>query len=226
MVVGLIALAAWYLLAHERAVLKKPSPVQISFYGDSVTRGDGLNPRPVQRCTELAAGAFVGVDYAMGGMTVEHASNGHPSLPYAGAFGDWILQDASAIVVIAHTGASAFGLGGEIDRYDMLLTAMINQAKSAGKAVVLVGATWVVHPMPGMPDVDSIQVLSNLAAFDDRTEAIAEREGCLFLDVRSVPFGGAFELMDNVHPGQAYSDRVSAYVVAKLLKFLEEKNEP
>lgn len=192
-------------------------PVLISFYGDSITRGDGLSPRPVERRTELAKGAFIGVDYSLGGATVQDATAGDFRLPYKMPFAEWIKQDPATICVIGHAGANALHYPDKIDEYDALLTAMISQAKASGKTVVLSGMTWVAAPIPEVPEEVSVIKLQALADFDDRTEAIAAREDCPFMDLRTVPFNGQVDMLDNVHPGQAYADRISVYVTAFLV---------
>ena len=216
---ALLAITAWYIVSGNKR--KTPAVKAVSFYGASITRGDGLKPRPVERRTELAKGAFIGVDYSLGGSTVQDATTGDPRLPYSGPFYAWIKQDTSDIVVIDHSGANSLHCP-DIDAYDMLLTGMINDAKASGKTVVLSGMTQVAYPVPGLSDSDSTRKLAVLAAFDDRTEAIAIREGCEFLDVRSVPFRGPVDMMpDGIHPSQDYSDRVSAYVTARLVALIE-----
>ena len=192
-------------------------PVLISFYGDSITRGDGLSPRPVARRTELAKGAFVGVDYSLGGATVQDATAGDFRLPYKMPFAEWIKQDPATICVIGHAGANALHYPDKIDEYDALLTAMISQAKASGKTVVLSGMTWVAFPVAGLSDADGTRILQNLSDFDDRTEAIAAREGIPYMDLRTVPFNGQVDMLDNVHPNQAYADRISVYVTAFLV---------
>lgn len=219
-IILLTALAVFFLLSRDKSEPAKQGPVQISFYGDSITRGDDLAVRPVVRRTDLALGAFVGVDYSWGGSTVQHAATGDPLLPYTGTFSEWIKKDTSKIAVIGHAGASALSHADKIEEYDTLLTVMINQAKATGKTVVLSGMTWVAYPVPGLSDADSTRILAVLATFDDRTEAIAAREGCVFLDLRSLPFSGVVDMLDNVHPNQDYSDRVSAYVTNKLLELI------
>ena len=222
----MLLIAALMISGAVYFATRKPKPPRatktVSFYGDSITRGDGLNPRPVERRTELSKGAFIGVDYSLGGSTVHDATTGDPRLPYRGPFADWIKQDMSEIVVIGHGGANALRYPDKIGEYDTLLTAMINQSRAQGKTVVLSGMTWVAHPVKGLSEADSTRVLSGLATFDDRTEAIAMREGCVFLDLRSVPFTGAADMLDEVHPNQDYSDRVSAYVTARLVGLIEE----
>ena len=208
------------LILQHKAKAPTTRPVLISFYGDSITRGDGLDPRPVERRTELAKGAFIGLDYSVGGATVQDATAGYWKLPYKACFSEWIKEDQSALIVIGHAGANALGYPDKIDEYDDLLTAMIHQAQATGKTVVLSGMSWVAAPVQGLPEADSVRILQALADFDDRTEAIAIRESCRFLDLRSVPFNGAVDMLDSVHPGQAYADRISAYVTTQLIEIL------
>lgn len=210
----------WLTREARKTSVSPPVPVLVSFYGDSITAKGGLDVSPVQRRTELSKGAFVGVDYSLGGSTVQDAAQGDPRLPYPGPFSEWIKKDATKIVVIGHAGANALRYPDRIDEYDALLTAMIAQAIATGKTVVLSGMTRVATPVPGVPEADAVRILQALADFDDRTEHIAMREGCLFLDLRSVPFHGLVDMLDSVHPSQDYSDRVSAYVAAKLIEVI------
>lgn len=195
----------------------------ISFYGDSIKRGDGLLVRPVVRRTELSLGAFTGVDFSLGGSTVQDATLGDERLPYRGPFSEWIKKDPSVIVAIGHAGANALRYPDKIDEYDELLTAMINQAKASGKVVVLEGMTWVGSPIPDISEEDATRIQKALTDFDARTHTIAIREGCTFLDVRSVVSIGREDMMDQVHPNQSYSDRVSAYVATKLIQVIQEE---
>jgi len=202
-----------FLAALFRARGMKP-PVFVSFYGDSITRGDFLAVRPVQRMTQLARGAFIGVDYASGGATVQDALSG--KLP----FGPWlehIKTDKSQVIVIRYAGASAL-LGMEkIDEYEQSVTDMVIVAKRLGKKVVLTGMSWGVDPIPGLSQADSDRIFGAVTAYDKRTALIALKLDVPFIDLRAVPFYGASDMMDEAHPNQVYSDRLSQAIVAQLL---------
>ena len=193
---------------------KPPAVKTVGMYGDSITDGDGLDPRPVARMTELAQGAWVGVDYALGGSTVMDAVAGtDPRVP----FGPWekhMKIDTSSVIVIGYAGATALRYPDKIDEYTRLLEQMIVQAEWQGKIVVLRGMSHVPDLIKGYSNTDSIRLNKALADFDQRTREIASRLDLRFVDLRLLPFAGQSDLMDEVHPNQAYSDRISAHTVA------------
>lgn len=199
--------------------------VLVSFYGDSITSGaikpapGWLNPRPVARITELAAGALQGVDWSLGGATVQDARDGTPGMPF-GPFAQAIKLDASPVVVIRYATANALRFADRLPEYQRALTDMVSQAQAAGKTVVLTGSTHIAAPMPGLSAADSRQVLANVDAFEAATRAVATQTGVLFVDLRAVPFAGAADMADDVHPNQQYSDRVSAHIARALVALL------
>ena len=194
----------------------KPSPrvTTVSMYGDSITRGDGLGTRPVARMTELAQGAWVGVDYSLGGSTVFDAVEGtDPRMP----FGPWAQQmktDTSPLIVIGYAGATALRYPDKIDEYTRLLEMMVDQAEEQGKVVVLRGMSSVPAAIRGYSEETSLRLNKALADFDQRTREIAARLGLRFVDLRMLPFAGQSDLMDEVHPNQEYSDRIGAFTVS------------
>ena len=205
--------------------VQAPAPVRVSFYGDSITSGaikpppGWLNPRPVARITELAGGALQGVDWSLGGATVQDARDGTPGMPF-GPFAQAILADTSPVVVIRYATANALRFADRLSEYQRTLADMVAQARAAGKTVVLVGSTHIAEPMPGLSADDSRQVLANVDAFEAATRAVAAQCGVLFIDLRAVPFEGATDMADDVHPSQQYSDRVSAHIARALVALL------
>ena len=204
------------------------SPVAVSFYGDSITSGaikpapGWLNPRPVARITELAAGALQGVDWSLGGATVQDARDGTPGMPF-GPFAQAIKLDASPVVVIRYATANALRFADRLPEYQRTLTDMVAQAQAAGKTVVLAGSTHIAAPMPGLSAADSRQVLANVDAFEAATRAVANQTGTPFIDLRAVPFAGAADMADDVHPNQQYSDRISAHIARALVALLASR---
>ena len=188
----------------------------LTMYGDSITGGDGLNPRPVARMTELAKGAWVGLDYSLGGSTVMDAVAGtDPRMP----FGPWAKHmkiDTSSVIVIGYAGATALRNPDKIDEYERLLEQMVDQAQETGKTVILKGMSHVPELIKGYSNTDSIRLYKALADFDQRTREIAARLGLRFVDLRLLPFAGQSDLMDEVHPNQAYSDRIGAFTVSAI----------
>ncbi len=204
------------------------APVRVSFYGDSITSGTiktpagWLNPRPVARITELAGGALQGVDYSLGGATVQDARDGTPGMPF-GPFAQAILADTSPVIVIRYATANALRFADRLPEYERALTDMVGQARAAGKTVVLAGSTHIAAPMPGLSADDSRQVLANVDAFEAATRTVAQRTQVPFVDLRAVPFAGAADMADDVHPNQQYSDRLSAHLARALVALLASK---
>ena len=187
-----------------------PAPPIVSVYGDSSAAGIALNPRPA---TELAAllGARV-IDYSMPGTTLDQV----------------ILRDddGAAVVLLRHGGAHAahHGLAG-LDAFDASLCALIAQAQATGAQVVLTGLISFA-PAPWLPDADNARILAMLDAYDARLRAIAARLNLPFVDLRAVPFAGRADLIDDVHPGQAYSGRLTAAIAATLADVLRHRRTP
>lgn len=202
--------------------------VCVSFYGDSITSGaikpapGWLNPRPVARITELAAGALQGVDYSLGGATVQDARDGTPGMPF-GPFAQAVLADTSPVVVIRYATANALRFADRLSEYQRTLAGMVAQARAAGKTVVLAGSAHIAAPMPGLSADDSRQVLANVDAFEVATRAVATQTATPFIDLRAVPFEGAADMVDDVHPNQQYSDRISAHIARELVALLASK---
>lgn len=197
----------------------KPSPrvtKTVGMYGDSISAGEGLATRPVARMTELANGAWTAIDYALGGSTVFDAVEGtDPRMP----FGPWAQQmkiDTSPLIVIGYAGATALRYPDKIDEYTRLLEMMVDQAEEQGKVVVLRGMSNVPVEIRGYSEETSLRLNKALADFDQRTREIAMRLGLRFVDLRMLPFAGQSDLMDEVHPNQEYSDRISAFVVSAI----------
>lgn len=211
----------------EPPTLPSP-PVGVSFFGDSLTSGSldnggHLDVLPVVRMTQLSDGAFVGRDYSYPGATVWDARDGAPGLPYVN-FGDALLDDDSRIIVIRFI-ASALARGGDQEvEYAQVLTMMVGQVRAAGKLPVFVGAHHLVPPPEryGISLADAMRIMGNIDRFEVATKQVAEDAGVLFIETRLVPFYGAVDIADSIHPTQAYSDRMSAFIVAGLLPLLKD----
>lgn len=188
----------------------EPARKQVSFYGDSITSGasntgvDGvfnwLTPSPVQVMS--AKGNFIGVDYSMPGATVLDVQNGKAGLKFP-TFIEAIANDTSDIVFIRYATASALKMSGQCTVYEAALQVFVQQAKAAGKTVVLTGS----------PVVDGPFSQKDLAEFEAATEAVAKRNGVLFIRLLDIPNPST---SDGLHPDRAYSDAISAEIVSKL----------
>lgn len=179
----------------------EPVQVRVAFYGDSVTSGDGLSPRPVAEIAALAG--VVGIDHSRGG---DWACN-------------WtaVVDDADVVVLrFAAADAVAHGMAG-IDDFEACLVAL---ARSTSKPVILTGTIWTAQPV-GMPDAAYATLSQAITAYDARVRAVAQTLRVPFVDIRSLPFAGRQDLRDDVHPSQMYSGRISRLVADSITSILD-----
>ena len=168
--------------------------------------------------TELSGGAFVGVDYAHPGMTVWDAVEGTAdALPWETA----MQRDTAQFVVIRYAG-SALARPGQVRDYEQVLETMIRTAQGHRKTVVLLGSPRMAAPDDryGISPADSARIMASVDEFEAATKALALRMGVVFIEVRKVPFYGKSDVADIIHPNQGYSDRMSAFIVERLIASL------
>lgn len=200
------------------------APLFVAFYGDSLTAGsvdDKFLPvRPVARMTELAKGTFIGIDMSYPGTSIWAARDGLAVFPTE-KFLDSVKRSLARVVVIRYM-ASAFEGPEALEDYKLVLQNMITQVRSLGKTPILVGAHWFTVPSEryGVSNVTAQKTMDAFTLFHKATEQVAYTSSTLFIDTRKVPFYGASDIVDIIHPTQEYSDRMSAYIVDKLLKVI------
>jgi hypothetical protein len=182
----------------------------IEFYGDSLTFGSIEGPAgsltrlavpPVRRAQETAGRcSALCVDMSLPGATVADALAGVAMMPF-GAFAQHVSATAASTLVIRYGGADALRAVPLAD-FERDLAAMVALAQAAGKRVLLVG---VIATATGETD-----------DFDLAVERTADAFGTGFVDVRAVPYTLPDDLADDVHPAQAWSDRITAAIAQAL----------
>ncbi len=185
------------------------SPRVIEWYGDSLTFGSIAGPSgeltrlavpPVRRAQELLGSAALCVDLSLPGATVADALAGVAMMPF-GAFAQHVSATAASTLVIRYGGADALRAVPLAD-FERDLGEMVSLAQAAGKTVLLVG---VIATTTGVTD-----------DYDLAVERAADAFGTGFVDVRAVPFALPDDLADDVHPAQAWSDRITALIAKSL----------
>ena len=188
-----------------------PAPAQrvIEFYGDSLTFGSIEGPAgsltrlavpPVRRAQEMLGDAALCVDMSLPGATVADALAGVAMMPF-GRFADHVRTTQASTLVIRYGGADAVR-GTPLADFERDLGEMVSLAQAAGKTVLLVG---VIATTTGVTD-----------DYDLAVERAADAFGTGFVDVRAVPFALPDDLADDVHPAQAWSDRITALIAKSL----------
>ena len=181
----------------------------IEFYGDSLTFGNIAGPAgeltrlavpPVRRAQELLGDAALCVDLSLPGATVADALAGVAMMPF-GPFAEHVRTTQAGTLVIRYGGADAVR-GTPLAAFERDLGAMVTLAQTAGKTVWLVGV--IATPTGVTDDYDLI------------VERTADAHGAGFVDVRSVAVTFPDDLADDVHPAQAWSDRVTVAIVRAL----------
>ena len=186
-----------------------PAPRVIEFFGDSLTFGSIEGPSgtltrlavpPVRRAQELLGDAALCVDLSLPGATVADALAGVAMMPF-GPFAEHVRTTQAGTLVIRYGGADAVR-GTPLAAFERDLGAMVTLAQTAGKTVWLVGV--IATPTGVTDDYDLI------------VERTADAHGAGFVDVRSVAVTFPDDLADDVHPAQAWSDRVTGAIVRAL----------
>jgi len=186
-----------------------PATRVIEFYGDSLTFGSIAGPAgtltrlavpPVRRAQELLGDAALCVDLSLPGATVADALAGVAMMPF-GPFAEHVRTTQAGTLVIRYGGADAVR-GTPLAAFERDLGAMVTLAQTAGKTVWLVGV--IATPTGVTDDYDLI------------VERTADAHGAGFVDVRSVAVTFPDDLADDVHPAQAWSDRVTGAIVRAL----------
>jgi hypothetical protein len=181
----------------------------IEFYGDSLTFGSIEGPAgelarlsvpPVRRAQELLGDGFLCVDYSLPGATAADALAGVAGMPF-GPFAEHVKTTSARLLVIRYGGADAVR-GTPLADFERDLGEMVTLAQAAGKTVLLVG---VIATTTGVTD-----------DYDLAVERAADAFGTGFIDVRAVPVTWPDDLADDVHPAQAWSDRITALIAKSL----------
>ena len=186
-----------------------PALPVVEFYGDSLTFGSIAGPAgeltrlavpPVRRAQQQLVDAAVCVDLSLPGATVRDALDGVAMMPF-GRFAEHVATTTASVLVVRYGGADALR-GTPLADFERDLAELVRLAQAAGKTVLLVG---VIATTTGVTD-----------DYDLAVERAADAFGTGFVDVRAVPFALPDDLADDVHPAQAWSDRITALIAKSL----------
>ena len=191
-----------------------PAQRVIEFYGDSLTFGSIEGPAgtltrlavpPVRRAQEMLGDAALCVDMSLPGATVADALAGVAMMPF-GAFAQHVSATAASTLVIRYGGADAVR-GTPLADFERDLEAMVSLAKKSHKLILLVG---VIATTSGVTD-----------DYDLAVERVADAHATGFVDVRAVPVTWPDDLADDVHPAQAWSDRITDAITQSLQALIQ-----
>ena len=196
-----------------------PATRMIAFYGDSLTFGSIAGPAgelarlsvpPVRRAQELLGDGFLCVDYSLPGATAADALAGVAGMPF-GPFADHIKTTAATTLVLRYGGADA-ARGVALPDFERNLSALVGLSQAAGKTVLLVGVI-AFYSNGGAMTQDLVERADE---FNAAVKRVADAYGTGFVDVRTVPVTFPDDLADDVHPAQAWSDRITALIAKSL----------
>ena len=181
-------------------------------YGDSVSWGScascptyRLEVPPVRRINELATGKFELLDFSLPGATVVDALQGGRAMPFS-TFVAQMDYSPEKVVLLRFGGADAL-LGEDVEVFRAGLKELVKAALAKNKRPVITGIVWTSTPN------------TTLDLFNSVAKQVAEETQVKFLDLRSLPYSPE-DSVDGLHPNQAYSDRISKFIVDQLSEHL------
>lgn len=181
----------------------------IGLYGDSLLAGTATGQPnnliavpPVRRLRELSHDRMVTIDYSRPGATTVDALRGGYAMPFEAW--DTHMKTAPEQLVVLRYGGADFILGVQEKEFRRSLTQLVRVAQSHGKTVVLVGL---------------IPVFKGVMKFDKVLRSVAWETRVRYIELSRVPFQKS-ELIDGIHPGQAYSDRLVQKLTPQLIQAL------
>jgi hypothetical protein len=177
-----------------------------AFFGDSTTEALGLAVRPVPQIAQMAG--VEATDYSKAGMTSQDAEP---------TFARVLAADRNTHVVLRFGGADCMRYAGTgIAAFERTTRWMVGAVRAAGKTPLLT-TTVRIAPWPEFTDEMNGVYLRALVQYNDAIRRVALDTGTQLIDVDArVPFFGRSDLLDIVHPNQAYSDRISTFIAAEL----------
>ena len=162
----------------------------VEIYGDSIMALNGTAETPVMTLQRIRPNLVF----------TDHSAQGMRLLDLAPAFP---LVSRSAHFVIIENGVIDAWQGANINTTINEYYAIIQRVRDEGRVPVLTGFSRQSRGGPmGYGD------LLRRDFYDSVVQAIAANTGVAFADWGSVPFYGAWDLLDFVHPNKNYSDRL------------------
>lgn len=185
-------LLAGLLFAYGgRVVAQDASLCTVEVYGDSIMASNGSEETPAATLQRIRPNLRVVADHSLGGMSLHTLATFFP------------LLTRTAHFVIVENGVIDAWEGENINTvmYDYL--AIVRKVREEGRIPVLTGFS---HQASG--GVLSPQKLWRRDFYDSVIQAVATNANVAVADWGSVPFYGAVDLLDFVHPNRDYSNRL------------------
>ncbi|MDM0035681.1 SGNH/GDSL hydrolase family protein [Variovorax sp. J22P271] len=162
----------------------------VEIYGDSIMALNGTAESPVMTLQRIRPNLVF----------TDHSAQGMRLLDLASAF-PWVTR--SARFVIIENGVIDAWQGASINAVINEYNAIIQRVRDEGRVPVLTGFSHQARGGPmGYGD------LLRRDFYDSVVQAVAANTHTAFADWGSVPFYGAWDLLDFVHPNKNYSDRL------------------
>ena len=175
---------------------KSPAPAPqvqkqctVELYGDSIMAGNGTAETPAMVLHSLRPELTV-IDKAVAGTSLRALSERFYNDPRAGR------------VIVIENGVIDSWQGHPAEDFTRLLRGMVDYLRAEGRVPVITGFS---HQVPGVLSPSSLEHRAELNA---AAAALAAELGVGFADWSAVRFDGTGDLLDGVHPGRAYSDRL------------------
>ncbi|MDM0109807.1 hypothetical protein QTH97_33160 [Variovorax sp. J22R24] len=168
-----------------------PSLCTVEIYGDSIMGFNGTSVIPSMMLQVVRPNLLVVADHSVANMRLADLAPFFPGLPRSGHF------------VIIENGVIDAWEGKDINTFINEYYAIIQRVRDEGRVPVLTGfSQQALGGQLGYFD------LLRRDFYDRIVQAIAINTNTTFADWGRVPFYGAWDLVDFVHPNKNYSDRL------------------
>ena len=161
----------------------------VTLYGDSIMAGNGTAETPAMTLQRLRPNLTV-TDRAVAGTSLAMLATG------------WAARERNSQIVVIENGVIDSWTGANLPNFLATLRALINDCRANRQIPVLTGYSY---------QEEGILTLSSLLSrntFNAAVEALAAELEVPFANWGTVRFDGTGDLLDGVHPGKAYSDRL------------------
>lgn len=194
-----VLLAGILSVCGDRAAAEDASLCTVEIYGDSIMASNGSDETPATTLQRIRPNLMLVADHSVGGMTLSALATFFPFLTRAAHY------------VIIENGVIDAWEGRNINTVMFEYTTIVQKVRKEGRIPVLTGFS---HQALG--GVLSPQELWRRDFYDSVIQAVARNANVIFADWGSVPFYGAVDLIDFVHPNKGYSDRLIGQIALTL----------
>lgn len=173
-----------------RVLAQDPSLCTVEVYGDSIMASNGSDETPVATLQRIRPNLWVLADHSVPGMPLHTVATYFPHLTITAHF------------VVIQNGVIDAWQGENINTVMYDYTSIVRRVRDEGRIPVLTGFP---HQVPGTLSSYSLWLRD---FYDSVIRAVARNANVAFADWDSVPFYGAVDLIDTVHPNREYSHRL------------------